>query len=435
VYSTMARGATSDVAEQHELVLLHLSDIHFTVETESGEYSVDEAVRRRMLDDIRSQHDRIGDVDVILLVGDVAFKGKDDEYQRANAWLDEVAAAVGCNRRENVLCVPGNHDVDRGAHTAPHGAFRTALRTIDPAKLSDALLRLLRDPMSSRQLLDPLEQYNNFALPYGCEVRPDQIVWAPRELALGPRTVRIHGVTSAWICDATDAHEEDAKRVVAGVFQLTETEPDDRISIVMCHHPLRWLRDSIPLRPWLEVAHLRLFGHEHAAGIDEDGDHRGLSIASGAVTPPVGEPGWKPAYNFIRLRLDGQDPDVCGVEIFARCWQERAEFGPDPRQPYPYSTFVNLRPSREPAPVSESEEAPLAVPQPEPVASDNRAIMLAVMRAAPDSRHRAARELGLLDGLEHLTGVELERELLKHAVDSGQLEELGRRVVDDEHDN
>jgi len=52
--------------------------------------------------------------------------------------------------------------------------------------------------------------------------------------------------------------------------------------------------------------------------------------------------------------------------------------------------------------------------------------MLSVMRAAPDVRYRAARGLGLMDGLDGAAGPELERLLLARARDAhmlGSLEE------------
>jgi hypothetical protein len=56
--------------------------------------------------------------------------------------------------------------------------------------------------------------------------------------------------------------------------------------------------------------------------------------------------------------------------------------------------------------------SPSPSPSPEP---DARAIMIRVMRVAPDARYRAARQLGLLEGSEHAAGPELERHLLQRA--------------------
>jgi hypothetical protein len=61
---------------------------------------------------------------------------------------------------------------------------------------------------------------------------------------------------------------------------------------------------------------------------------------------------------------------------------------------------------------------------PESVSDSERAIMLAVMRVPPDVRYRAAREIGLLDGLWGAGGVELERSLLARAHAARKLEAL-----------
>jgi hypothetical protein len=81
---------------------------------------------------------------------------------------------------------------------------------------------------------------------------------------------------------------------------------------------------------------------------------------------------------------------------------------------------------------SKQEAAPV-VPAREPVGvgerAGERAMMVSVMRASPDVRYRAARELGLLDGLENVVGVELERGLLERARASGVLAALEEAVA------
>ena len=55
-------------------------------------------------------------------------------------------------------------------------------------------------------------------------------------------------------------------------------------------------------------------------------------------------------------------------------------------------------------------------------------MMVSVMRAAPDVRYRAARQLGLLDGLQNVHGLELERRLLTQARASRKLAALEEAV-------
>lgn len=64
-----------------------------------------------------------------------------------------------------------------------------------------------------------------------------------------------------------------------------------------------------------------------------------------------------------------------------------------------------------------------------PVSAAERALMLSVMRVAPDVRYRAARSLGLLTGLDGRAGVELERALLARAHEAGKLTELDEAIA------
>ena len=67
----------------------------------------------------------------------------------------------------------------------------------------------------------------------------------------------------------------------------------------------------------------------------------------------------------------------------------------------------------------------VAAPAPAPAAEENpRELMLSVMRAAPDVRYRAARGLGLMEGLDSAGGPELERLLLARARDAHMLASL-----------
>jgi 3',5'-cyclic AMP phosphodiesterase CpdA len=132
------------------LTFLHISDIHFSVFQGSDTHDLEAMVRERMLDDIELMHGIVGDMDAVLLIGDVANKGAEDEYKIASAFLTRVCELVGCPE-DRVICVPGNHDVDRTRHDAAHDAIRHQLRTIPPAQLSDTLHRLLRErPLSAK---------------------------------------------------------------------------------------------------------------------------------------------------------------------------------------------------------------------------------------------------------------------------------------------
>ena len=419
---------------------LHLSDIHFTDCDGSPDTDVDHAVRERMHEDMHKMHRALGDMHGILVVGDIAARGKRADYDVAARFLDLTCELVGLSA-EHVVCVPGNHDIDRDQQGALHGAARFQLRNVDAREISQVLLGLLRDEDGKRTLLRPFEAYNEFALRYGCAIDHELLLWKPKTLNLGARRLYIHGVNSAWVCDGSDSYENDCERAIAGLFQFTPIAQNSSVvSIALCHHPLRWLRDGEIIDPWLVRAQLLLTGHEHEAGVAVSDDRRCVLIASGAVNPVQTHDAWIPAYNVIELELRADDR--LQVRVFTRSWQRaRAEFGPDQSTPQPYSCELRLSPlSTEPeAPnvvqsASRSEVSSLPTgstivePEPESFVSDEREMVYRVMSASRDVRSRAARELGLLLDGEELAALALDKEVLRRALADNRLVELMRAI-------
>ena len=441
-YSVFRRQAADTTVDEGNLVrFLHLSDIHFADCDGSPNTDLESAVRERMLEDIQKMHDQLGDMNAVLVVGDIAAKGKRADYDAAALFLDRTCSLLGL-AADQIVCVPGNHDIDRDQQGALHEAARFQLRRVEVSEISDVLLRLLREEDGSQTLLRPLDAYNEFALRYGCAVDHESLLWKPKILSLGARNVHLHGVNSAWVCDGGDSFESDSKRVVVGLFQLAPVAQDSSvISIALCHHPLRWLRDADQVDPWLARAQVVLTGHEHEAGIAVSDDQRSLRIASGAVNPTRTYTGWIPTYNVIELELANNDQ--LRVRVFSRSWQsDYAEFGPDQSTPQPFSCDLRLGPFPAlpatpdvPQSVPGSREfslpggSTIVAPEPEPFVSDVRKMVYRVMSASPDVRLRAARELGLLPEHEELGGLDLDKAVLQRALAEGRLAELDARIL------
>lgn len=309
--------------------LLHLSDIHFSRSVGNSLLDIDAAVRTDLLNDLRALGAGITPIDAILVVGDVAATGAVEEYERANEFLDEAAAVVRCER-SSVVCVPGNHDVDWTRQKPLHDGLRRLLRTAEPRRVGSELLRVLRDADAATILHEPFANYNQFAAPLGCTVRAEAPIWGAKELDIDGYPLRIRGVNSALTCDGTESDERMDARLVLGDVQLAQLAGDvDTVSILLCHHPVNWLRDEDIVDQWLARPHLLLTGHEHELGIVERADGRSATIAAGAVTPERSETGWTPAYNVIELSQEG---DYLLVDVRVRCYGKgRTGFGPDER--------------------------------------------------------------------------------------------------------
>jgi len=409
------------------LTFLHVSDIHFSVHDGPRDADLEGAIRDRLLEDIERLRPVTGDADLVLAVGDLAFSGQPEEYETAAEWLKQAAVAAGTHE-DHVLCVPGNHDVDRSAQGPLHASLRWHLRHCEPAAISNHLRKILLDSTDSAVLLAPLANYNQFAARFDCDIRPERGVVLPaRDIALGNRRVRIHGITSPWISDQTDAATTPSCQLALGLFQLATVGSDPTVfTITLCHHPLNWIRERADARGFLRRAHLRLYGHEHARGIEVGDDARSLSLHSGAVTPPRDEDDWYPSYNVIRLRL--KSANCVELAIWLRRWsQEHAAFDRDTAFAEPHVLELPL-PSlpSEPPPATPAAE-PLT-PGPEPALTPRRRLLYEILAAPPDRLRAAASALGI-EPEESVAPQEMDRAIVGRAQDLDRLEELHKKVT------
>jgi predicted phosphodiesterase len=410
------------------LRFLHISDIHFaTAFDDAPEIDVDAEVRERMLVDFGQMRERCGTFDAILVVGDIAARGKEKEFKNAEHFLASAAEIIGCPS-DRVICVPGNHDVDRNLQVPAHQHVRSSLRSMLAEGVSDAVVAMVREPLSSEVLLRPFTEYNKFALAYDCDLSGERPMWPPKSFPLGDRSVEVHGVTSSWIADGSEAPKA-GQQLVSGVFQAVPVRSDaSRVCVALCHHPPSWLLDGELMKPWLAQASLVLTGHEHVAGLTMSDDERTLYIASGAVNPERTNHGWVPAYNVIELD-DADDEQVARVLVYVRVWQGaygHAEFGRDPDRGDPEVFNVKLGAGWDP-PLQPPIEAVIDLP-PEPITSAKHSQVHTIMTAAPDERLRTAKELGL-ELSDGLMGLEADREILHLAHENGLLAELAARLV------
>jgi len=409
------------IAWSRVLRLLHLSDIHLhDSSVEAQRLDLDAAVRRRLLVDLGGLVTRTGPCDAVLVVGDIGARGAPTDYDEAANFLTGVTELVGCEQ-DRIICVPGNHDIDRHSHTPTHDAIRRQLRTCKPNEINDLLVRLLNDPVAGAELLRPLDGYNEFALAFGCDISVGSPMWTPKTLPLGSRELVVHGITSAWIADEDDDDAEDDRRLVAGAFQCIPVGSDPQsITMTLCHHPLNWLRDAGEMTDWGSAAHLMLSGHEHSFGIELDHDQRWVRIASGAVNPSRLEDGWYPAYNIIELDDVAEGEDELHIRVYVRTWQPGARFGADIRFGDPHPVVLDLDRERPPT-------SPTTTVTPRPLNEIERTHGHRVMSSAPDRRRVLAKELGM--PVDPEPGLDGDRAILKWAADTGNLSELTARLV------
>lgn len=310
------------------LRFLHFSDIHFG---QPGAKAVLEDVREEVIRDCRKVQESgaiAGPPKAILIAGDIAYAGREAEYQEAGLWIDRVALAVGCGPRD-VRLIPGNHDVDWSRLGEAGRALQDKLRQLPADQIGTALTAALSDRDSP--LVAKLDDYLSFAAAYGCSFEDPKKPYHEFVYSLGRRNIKVRGLCSVLVSDNTDRPET----MVLGTPQYAIPRDDMSELMVMVHHPLGWFKDKQEAGSYLKRrARLVLSGHEHLPELVQqiwEGEFQQLHIAAGAVNPPSVTSIHKFTYNWIELSWQhtGRASEL-NVRILPRVWNfSEARFDPD----------------------------------------------------------------------------------------------------------
>lgn len=302
-----------------ELRLLHLSDIHFQHYHSNDQLDQDDDLRNEMEFDLERLYPNIGKIDAILVSGDVTFSANDYEYEKASIWLDKVCNIIGCEK-ENVLTVPGNHDikrenVDKFLYSA-HERFKTFEHSV---QIDNELKEYLENTQTYSTLLVPLNNYYQFAQKYGALPRQNSLFWE-KDFPLGDNAIRIRGLNSTIISNKYD--NIHSSKMILGRHQTSLKREKGVIYLTLCHHPPQWLYDNDAVELDLNTrSRVQLFGHKHifyATKINES-----LRISAGAVHPDKNELGWEPRYNILELSIVTLPTEkVLKVRLWKRIWNK-----------------------------------------------------------------------------------------------------------------
>jgi predicted phosphodiesterase len=283
---------------------VQLSDIHFGQER-GGTRVVHEDVRRKLIDDARELAGLRGAPDLVIIVGDTAFAGKDEEYKRAAEWLDEVTRAVGC-RDTDVRVVPGNHDCDRDHITSVTKMVNGTLRSRDVQFAHATLEEMARGPEEQHPLLPKLGAYRKFALSYNSDFESvGRPLWTKDFPLADGIVLRLVGMNSVQVCSANS--EDQPGTMVLGSQQYILPDETHVVYATLLHHPLEWYLDKAEAKQYLHNrARVIMVGHEHIPEVNKTvnlvGNER-LDVFSGATNPPEQGQLYRYAYNWIEVSL------------------------------------------------------------------------------------------------------------------------------------
>ncbi len=430
-------------------IIMHLSDIHFHHPGLLGErLDLDTDLRNELETDAATMKARLGPVAAILVNGDIAFSGHAEEYGRAKRWLDALCVKLDCPP-ERVFTTPGNHDVNRQEIKASKflRLFHEDIRGRKVEDLDTALAEYLEDSVARHALFLPIAAYNDFAAPYGCALDAESPYWEYPLILNDGSTLQLRGVNSTLVSDESD--NDTTHKLVLGSIQTSILRQTGVEYLVLCHHPLQWLRDEDEVNEALNArARIQLYGHkhkQHAYIVDQ----RVLRIAAGAVQPDRREPNWQPRYNYLKVWVDGSPTDRrLAIDLYPRVWnKELRRFGadyaidgsdkksarfplPDWEGPHQPVVFAHEGTQPETAPERDGGEETVAPPQREEERVDpDRRLTYRFLSLPYQRRLAVAEQVGLVkDGDQYLTDMNRYRAFFGRAREGGRLADLWMAV-------
>ncbi len=273
------------------LTLVHLSDLHFIV-GDTGRAEREAHARGRILEDLKTLAFAGIVVDAVLVTGDIAFSGEEEQYKLADEWLNDLADALGMKRSRVIVC-PGNHDVDRSAIGDEQRQHHADLTECAPNMLDAAVDKLLID--DSPALLAPLANYSRFAA--GREAGLDRSLCWKTSLSFGDGyRLRIRGAMSVINSCETDG----PGTMVVHSNQFRAPRESGVAHLLMIHHGTWFWRVPDP-DPTECGQHIVLYGHTHQPKVRHI--ENCVEVTAGAVHPDQTADRPNSTYNILRLSI------------------------------------------------------------------------------------------------------------------------------------
>jgi predicted MPP superfamily phosphohydrolase len=265
-------------------IILHLSDVHFGCDkSESAR-----ALRQLALDGITSAISKVElewRPTIACLSGDIAYRGKPSEYEKAAKWLEKLLKELSIPPDHVVICA-GNHDIDRNK-----------VRYARPGDATEAD-KMLSHPLD-RKYEVPFEAYTDFAKNFGIG---ELQVGDSTSFLIGHRDlegISFCSLNSAWFCrDNTDKEQLWIGRPIFDVLEIhgqvlhTQKLANAPPTIFLLHHPKDWYHDSeVHARGRTNTfdvvagrCHLILTGHTHGESRRPDRNGGAAYIMTGGAT-------------------------------------------------------------------------------------------------------------------------------------------------------
>ena len=296
---------------------IHLSDWHI----KSDDKWDQDIIIGALLKDLSNLKKTIDKFHFIFITGDMAYSAKTQEYSLVNKYLKEILKITNV-KRDQVIMVPGNHDVNRQRITREQDSERFKVKT------SGEINNIIQDTKKFNAYLKRFDNYSIFLSDFYKKKtkinKSSYFTILKKEIE--QVNIGIIGLNSVWCSYGRNDDLNNLFLSEIQVFSALDKIEDCDLKIALVHHPLNWIhegeRRSIENKLYNQCDFI-LHGHKHESNIIElrsaDGDV--IIIPAGALY--LGRDiYWTNSYNVVSLFIT----KGTGQIHFRRYSERRKEF-------------------------------------------------------------------------------------------------------------
>lgn len=235
-----------------QIALLHLTDIHFTVKTQLGP-------KLKSLEQTLS-NDLYGIQNLYVIIsGDIANSGNENEYKLAKTFLGSVKLLITMKYPDMIIkyiLVPGNHDCNLEKHD--NFLRKNIVQNLNYSTFGS-------DNSVLNLLLNVQEDFWNFYKNYN-PLPDDKLIYQIKDIIDG-KTICFHCINTAYMSQRNE--------VVGGMFFPVKLYNNyninnNFINIGIWHHPYNWFNPNLSENNKKEfekftenISSIHFLGHEH----------------------------------------------------------------------------------------------------------------------------------------------------------------------------
>ncbi len=308
--------------------ILHISDIHIESTPENTfDHTV---VLDPLLKRVEEDYTNGLQPEIIVITGDIAYKGIKAEYAEAQKFLNNLLGKLNIPP-ERMFIVPGNHDVNRKIYRP---------KDIPSYGTMEELNNDLINHAYRQDLFKGMNEYFDFIqthYPHLQAIENNLIPFVRDFTTNSGKRLALIGLNSAWMCRTSS----DAGRIAIGEYQMKLAAEELKklgttdLILNLFHHPVDylWREDKTICRSYIDGEHsILLTGHLHEpqGWMIEDLTSRLIQFQAGGAYLGT-ESKWPSRYQYITL---GWDKNIIRLDFRAfdkenRIWHVDAKIGKD----------------------------------------------------------------------------------------------------------